>query len=54
MKPEDMPRFVGHIHDEASRMVTLVEDIIRLSQLDEGGCHAHGDGGPAGPESRRP
>lgn len=31
-----MPRFVGHIHDEASRMVTLVEDIIRLSQLDEG------------------
>ena len=36
VKPEDMPRFVGHIHDEASRMVTLVEDIIRLSQLDEG------------------
>ena len=35
VKPEDMPRFVGHIHDEASRMVTLVEDIIRLSQLDE-------------------
>ena len=24
VKPEDMPRFVGHIHDEASRMVTLV------------------------------
>ena len=23
VKPEDMPRFVGHIHDEASRMVTL-------------------------------
>ncbi|MEI3143138.1 MAG: hypothetical protein V8S77_08035 [Oscillospiraceae bacterium] len=36
VKQEDMPRFVGHIHDEASRMVTLVEDIIRLSQLDEG------------------
>lgn len=34
--PEDLPRFVGHIHSEAARMVTLVEDIIRLSQLDEG------------------
>ncbi len=50
VKPEDMPRFVGHIHDEAARLVTLVDDIIRLSQLDEGGAHAHGDGGPAGPE----
>ena len=36
VKPEDMPRFVGHIHTEASRMVTLISDIIRLSQLDEG------------------
>ena len=32
----EAPRFVGHIRTEASRMVTLVEDIIRLSQLDEG------------------
>lgn len=31
-----IPRFVGHIRTEASRMVTLVEDILRLSQLDEG------------------
>ena len=31
-----MPRFVGHIHTEASRLLSLVEDIIRLSQLDEG------------------
>ena len=37
VKPEDMPRFVGHIHQEASRLVTLIGDIIRLSQLDEGG-----------------
>ncbi|MBP1561147.1 MAG: PAS domain S-box protein [Oscillospiraceae bacterium] len=36
VKPEDMPRFVGHIREEAARLVTLVEDIIRLSQLDEG------------------
>ncbi|MBQ8181220.1 MAG: two-component sensor histidine kinase [Ruminococcus sp.] len=35
VKPEDMPRFVGHIREEATRLVTLVEDIIRLSQLDE-------------------
>ena len=36
VQPEDMPRFVGHIHQEAARLVNLVEDIIRLSQLDEG------------------
>ncbi len=35
VKSEDMPRFVGHIREEATRLVTLVEDIIRLSQLDE-------------------
>lgn len=34
VKQEDMPRFVGHIREEAARLVTLVEDIIRLSQLD--------------------
>ena len=37
VKTEDMPRFLGHIRTEASRLVTLIEDIIRLSQLDEGG-----------------
>ena len=36
VKPEDMPRFVGHIRKEASRLVVLIEDIIRLSQIDEG------------------
>ena len=36
VKPEDTPRFLGHIRKEASRLVNLIEDIIRLSQLDEG------------------
>jgi len=36
VKPEDEARFVGHIKNEASRLVSLIEDIIRLSQLDEG------------------
>ena len=36
VKPEDAPRFVGHIRREAARLVNLIEDIIRLSQLDEG------------------
>ncbi len=36
VKPEDVPRFIGHIRKEAARLVTLIDDIIRLSQLDEG------------------
>jgi len=36
VKAEDMPRFVSHIRTEAGRLVTLIEDIIRLSRLDEG------------------
>ncbi len=36
VKEEDAPRFVGHIRKEAVRLVNLIEDIIRLSQLDEG------------------
>ncbi|MCM1496061.1 MAG: ATP-binding protein [Bacteroides sp.] len=36
VKSEDMTRFVGHIRTEAERLVTLIDDIIRLSQLDEG------------------
>ena len=35
VKPEDMPRFVGHIRTEAARLVTLIEDIIHLSQMDD-------------------
>ena len=36
VKADDAPRFVGLIRREASRLVNLIEDIIRLSQLDEG------------------
>lgn len=36
VKDGDMPRFVGHIKSEATRLLLLIEDIIRLSQLDEG------------------
>ncbi len=35
VKPEDMPKFSERIYDEASRLITLVEDIIKLSRLDE-------------------
>ena len=36
VKREDVPQFAGVIRTEAARLVTLVEDIIHLSQLDEG------------------
>ena len=36
-KPEDQPRFLSRIHQEAERLVSLINDILRLSQLDEGG-----------------
>lgn len=35
VKPEDIPRFAGNIYDEAGRLITLVGDIIKISQLDE-------------------
>ena len=35
VKPEDTKRFVGNIKNEAKRLVSLINDIIRLSQLDE-------------------
>lgn len=35
-KKEDIPKFIGNIRQEAARLVSLIEDIIRLSQLDEG------------------
>ncbi len=34
-KPEDTKRFAGKIYAEASQLMSLIEDIIRLSQLDE-------------------
>ena len=36
VKPEDTQRFIGDIRAEASRLVLLIEDVIRLSHLDEG------------------
>ena len=36
VKPEDVPRFIGNIRREASRLLLLIEDVIRLSHLDEG------------------
>ena len=35
VKEEDIPRFVERIRKEATRLVNLIDDIIRLSQLDE-------------------
>lgn len=35
VKPEDTTRFIGNIRKEATRLVSLINDIIRLSQLDE-------------------
>ena len=36
VKPEDMKSFAERIYNEARRLITLVEDIIKLSKLDEG------------------
>ena len=36
VKPEDMKGFAERIYNEARRLITLVEDIIKLSKLDEG------------------
>lgn len=36
VKPEDTQRFIGNIRREAARLVNLIEDVIRLSHLDEG------------------
>ena len=36
VKPEDIPHFAGNIHREAQRLIGLVNDIIKLSRLDEG------------------
>lgn len=35
VKQEDMSRFLGNIRREAGRLVTLINDIIHLSELDE-------------------
>ncbi len=34
-KPEDVPVFAGRIHQESQRLLSLISDILKLSQLDE-------------------
>lgn len=36
VREEDVPGFLNQIHAESGRMIRLIEDIIRLSSLDEG------------------
>lgn len=36
VKAEDVTEFGRNIHDETGRLITLVNDILRISQLDEG------------------
>ena len=36
VKPEDVPQFLSRIQSEAKRMTALIDDIIKLSHLDEG------------------
>ena len=62
VKPQDIPGFADDIYGEAQRMIRLVEDILRLSQLDEGGSSLQteevepvppGPGGGRPPDPRR-
>ncbi len=41
-RPEDVPGFAATIHKEAGRLLTLISDIIRLSELDEAGVAEEG------------
>lgn len=34
-RPEDVQRFAANIYDEVQRLITLINDIIKLSRLDE-------------------
>ena len=35
VKPQDIPRFAGNIYVESQRLISLVDDILNLSRLDE-------------------
>ena len=35
VKSEDIPKFAKNINDESGRLITLIDDILQLSQLDE-------------------
>lgn len=36
VQPKDIPEFASRIQSEASRLLTLIDDIMKLSKLDEG------------------
>ena len=38
---EDWPKLAEKIYDESRRLITLIDDIIRLSRLDEGSINEH-------------
>mgnify|MGYP003302501616 CR=1 FL=1 len=38
VRPEDMGHFAGKIYEEAQRLITMIQDIIKLSKLDEKEC----------------
>ena len=40
VRSEDIPRFAKSIYDETGRLITLVNDIIKLSQMDENSISA--------------
>lgn len=42
VKEEDIKKFAGRIYNEAQRLITLVEDTIKVSQLDEVKIHMNG------------
>lgn len=35
VRPEDMAEFAGRIYDEARHLINLIDDVIRISRLDE-------------------
>ena len=35
VKPDDIPNFANKIHKESGRLLSLISDIMELSQLDE-------------------
>lgn len=37
VRQEDIPEFSARIYKEANRMISLIDDIMKLSKLDEGG-----------------
>ena len=44
VKPEDVKTFVGTIKEESARLISLIDDIIKLSRLDED--NVMGESGP--------